>query len=464
MTLRLSGLASGLDTESVIEALIEVKQEPIDTLEDELDEYEEIYDVWEEVDLAVSTLSAAVTDLCSYSTWTAKTLESSDDTVVDGTVSGSLADTGTYEIEVTQLAVAHSYHTDTSSVSDTDSELGYSGTFTINGVEITVESTDSLEDIRDAINDVTDDMDGAGATASIIGTALVITSGETGEGNEMTITDTDGILTDLGLFDNETAAQDLEATIDGIAVTSTSNDSVADFITGVTLNFDSVGTTTISIERDTESIIECIETFIDAYNELMDYLGEQTEYVDDEEAEDSDNEEGDSGLLNGDSLANQIQRKCRSILTQLSSDNETVTSLYSCGIWTEDETNNFAIVDEDALEDALNSNFEEVQDLFRSYGTDDETDNDEDGLFRQLDTYLDYLLDETDGGIATKMDTISDKTTRLEDKIEEMETDLETYELELWAHYAVMEEAVSTIQTSADYVLSALGESTSDDD
>ncbi len=463
MTLRLSGLASGLDTESVIEALIEVKQQPIDTLNDELDTNSEIYDIWEEIDLATSTLSAAVTDLCSYSTWNAKNITFSDEDVVDGTVSGSLANDGDYYLIVTDLAVAHSYHTDTSAVSDTDSQLNLSGTFTINGVEITVNTTDSLEDIRDSINSETSNMDGVGATASIIGTALVLTSGETGVGNEMTITDTDGILTGLGLFNNETAAQDMAGTIDGISVSSTTNDSVSDFITGVTLNFNETGTSTIRVNRDTESIIETIDTFITAYNDLMDYLSVQTEYVDSEEAGSTDNEEGDSGLLNGDSLANQIQRKCRAILTQVTNENETVTSLYSCGIWTESEDNNFAIVDEDALEDALNSNFEEVQSLFRSYGSADPTDEDEDGLFRQLDSYLTYLLDGTGGGISTKMDTIADKDARLEDRIERMQADLETYELELWQHYAIMEEAVSTIQTSADYVLSAIGESRSDD-
>ena len=116
----------------------------------------------------------------------------------------------------------------------------------------------------------------------------------------------------------------------------------------------------------------------------------------------------------------------------------------------------------DKLQDALENNFQEVSTLFRGYGSSSDQ-RDSDGVTRQLSEYVGYLQKIEVGGITVKMSGIVDDTIRIEDKIEKMTKDLETYEISLWRHYASMEESVSTIQRSSQYLLNALGMNKKDD-
>jgi flagellar hook-associated protein 2 len=456
MTLRISGLASGLDTESIITALIEARKVPITTLEEKVEENNELYEIWSEVDLGTSNLSASLTTLNSFTTWSEKTFSSTFSSVVSGNVTGALASSGTYTVSVSQLA--DEANMNGSVQASAQDVLNYSGSFSIAGnkgtAEITVETGDALYDVMNKINMSKED---TGVEARIIGTTLVIESSSSGADQSFTITSTSGTaLADLGFTDGATATgKDLLATVDGIPVTSSKNDSVSTLISGVTLNFTDTGTSKITIEQDTESTIAAIESFITAYNELMEYLGEQTAISDINDPE-------QIGPLQGDRLASQIPTRSRSILTQSIEKNETIKTLYDCGIWTDGKENEIKIVDMDKLQDALENNFQEVSTLFRGYGSSsDQRDND--GVTRQLSEYVGYLQKIEVGGITVKMSGIVDDTIRLEDKIEKMNKDLETYEISLWRHYASMEESVSTIQRSSQYLLDALGMSNKDD-
>ncbi|MBN2640870.1 MAG: flagellar filament capping protein FliD [Victivallales bacterium] len=456
MTLRISGLASGLDTESIIKALIEARKVPITTLEEKVEENNELYEIWSEVDLGTSNLSASLTSLNSFTTWSEKTFSSTFSTVVTGNVTGAIASNGTYTVSVSQLAdEANMNGSVQASAKDV---LNYSGSFSIAGndgtAEITVETGDSLQDIMNKINDSKED---TGVESRIIGTTLVIESSSSGADKSFTITSTSGTaLADLGFTDGATATgKDLLATVDSIPVTSSKNDSVSTLISGVTLNFTDTGTSKITIEQDTESTIAAIESFITAYNELMEYLAEQTAISD-------INDPDQIGPLQGDRLASQIPTQSRAILTQSIEKNETIKTLYDCGIWTDGKENEIKIVDMDKLQDALENNFQEVSTLFRGYGSSsDQRDND--GVTRQLSEYVAYLQKIEVGGLTVKMSGIVDDTIRLEDKIEKMNKDLETYEVSLWRHYASMEESVSTIQRSSQYLLNALGMNNKDD-
>lgn len=456
MTLRISGLASGLDTESVITALIDARKVPITTLETKVEENNELYEIWSEVDLAVSNLSATLTTLNSFSTWSEKTLSSTFTSVVSGNVSGALASNGTYTVHVTQLADEATMNG--SVQASAKDALSYSGSFSIAGnkgtAEVTVAEEDSLQDIMNKINASKED---TGVEAHIIGTTLVMASTSSGDDQSFTVTSSTGTaLTDLGFTDGATAiGKNLLATVDSIPVTSSKNDSVSTLISGVILNFTDTGTSKITVEQDTESTIAAIQDFITAYNELMTYLDEQTAISD-------INDPDQIGALQGDRLASQIPTKSRSILTQSIEKNETIKTLYDCGIWTDSKENEIKIVDMDKLQDALENNFQEVSTLFRGYGSSsDQRDND--GVTRQLSEYIGYLQQIEVGGLTVKMSGIVDDTIRIEDKIEKMNRDLEKYEVSLWRHYASMEQSVSSIQRSSQYLLDALGMSKKDD-
>lgn len=63
------------------------------------------------------------------------------------------------------------------------------------------------------------------------------------------------------------AAQDTKLTVNGIAISSSSS-SVSEAIQGVTMNVKQLGTTTLSVNRDTNALKTSVTSFVKAYNDL----------------------------------------------------------------------------------------------------------------------------------------------------------------------------------------------------
>lgn len=460
-TIRLGGMASSLDTEAVIKVMMQYKQQTIDRTQERVDSESELYGIWNEVDTGVSMLKVNTANLTSYTNWQQKALESGDSSIVTGTVgSYSGAEVGSYKLVVSQLAQAHRYNSDAQT--STTSELGWTGVFSVNGQEISVEATDTLTTIKDKINAKAADMTGAGVKAYLLGNKLVMESKSTGIGNDITLSNVSGddVLTNLGIYNvgNEQTACNLEATINGISVSSTNNTKVSTFVPGVTLNFTDTGTTNVNVKRDTDTIKSLINTFITSYNDVMSYMTTVT----------SSNVKGDgasassTGMLQGDSVANAISDKSRWIITQCNTNpsqmNQDFNTLQKIGIWTTGQENQLSLVDEQKLDDALANNFDDVMNLFRGYG---DANGNGQGILRQYETYLDGLTDPINGSITLREETLSSSMDDLNAKINKMKVDLISYEAELWSHFASMETSVSSINSQGNYVLSTLGQSSS---
>ena len=164
------------------------------------------------------------------------------------------------------------------------------GTFTIGEEEYTIDSTTTLNDIINMINN----SENSGATAywdSVEG-KLILNSKTTGakfvniERGTSNFTDVMGLTsTKDGVTRMNTKAQSMgsnaEFTINGTSYTSTSNTINSDIsrINGVTIQLKQVSTEeesiapqeeTLSVEKDRETLANALEEVIDSYNELMD--------------------------------------------------------------------------------------------------------------------------------------------------------------------------------------------------
>jgi flagellar hook-associated protein 2 len=454
---RISGLASGMDTEAIIEVLVEARQVPITSLEDKVDEDNDKYTAWSELDEKLTSLNSTVTDLTDYSTWNQKAASSSDTDVFDASASASSsALNGIYDISISQLATAATQTSanQSSIVSSATEALGLSGTFDVNGQTITFDAEDTLSSIASMINDASADMTD-GVVAYTVGTTLLVKSDTTGLSSTLTIDNITG--DDLFSGGTSTAGQDLAGEIDGISVSSSTNTDITSFISGVTLNFydDTVdsGNVKLTVENDTETIKSLLNDFIEEYNDTMALAKTQGTV--------NLSSQGDVsalGVLQGDSLLASIQTDARSILSSLESDsyyfNQDFNSLYSVGIWFESQDNKLSIVDEDKLDDALKNNFDDVKALFRNVG---EADGEGDGIFRQFGDFLYRQIDPVEGNVVNRENTLQDDISEKDKRIDEMYNDLIDYEADLWEHYAWMEDYVSTVQAQMNYVMSALG-------
>lgn len=340
------GLGSGLDINSLITKLMAVEQQPLQALAKKEASYQAKLSAYGTLKGYLSTFQTSVQGLTSLSQFNTQKATSSDSTVLAASASGTAA-TGSYSISVETLAQNHKLRSGTS-YATTSSTVGtgtltidfgtYSGgAFTQNSSKgtktITIDSSqNTLTGVRDAVNAAN-----AGVSATIVndgtGYRLMLTSSDSGAGNALRIVADAGISAlaydastggTSNLVQTQTA-QDATLTIDGIAVTKSSN-TITDAIEGVTLSLLKGGssTATLSVTRDTAGIRSAVDGFVKAFNDASTSLKNLTAYNATTKT---------SAILQGDSTTLSIQSQLRSVLnTALPYANGGLTTLSDLGI------------------------------------------------------------------------------------------------------------------------------------
>lgn len=228
-----SGLGSGIDFEAAVDGIIAAKRIPIDRLEAKIET-----NAAKTADLGITrTLTTALQESLQQ-LHGAVTFDSSSNlfeskqafasaTRTDGASASapvnilgvsvtSGATAANHTVEVIQTARAHRVGSD--AISSTNDDLGtalglgantVSGEIEIAGVTLTVLSTDNLNELADRFNAANSGENATGVSASIVSTGdtenfLVLTVDDTGQtlGSDISLTDTDGILENLGVLDS----------------------------------------------------------------------------------------------------------------------------------------------------------------------------------------------------------------------------------------------------------------------
>jgi len=336
------------------------------------------------------------------------------------------------------------------------SNLALSGRINIDGTIINLDSdkddttnVSTLDELRAAISAV------PGYNAEITSDNRLIIN----EGDLSSISDTDSILQTLGIFDkftdaNETSAEDLEATIDGIDVTANKNQGVSSLIDNVNLTFLATGTSTVTVTNDTETLKTKLTDFIGKYNEVM----ELTEQLGKVKLTDT-GEVSAAGLLQGEFLISDIQSKARTIITSVNESflGTEFNSLDDIGIYTTGMDNRLTMVDEDKLDDALANHFDEMTTMFRGIEYDDNGEVTERGIMREFDSFIMDMITPLTGRIGLKTETLTSSITLKNTTIAKKTYDMQNYESYLWEHFANMESAMSSIQAGGQYMMQTLG-------
>lgn len=104
-----SGLASGLDTESIITGLMSIKRQAVDKLTAKSDAETAKQSTWSSIMSSVLGLQLSAYNLSKTSTFDARKLTISNESVLSATVSGS-ATQGSYQFMVDRLATSHQFN------------------------------------------------------------------------------------------------------------------------------------------------------------------------------------------------------------------------------------------------------------------------------------------------------------------------------------------------------------------
>ena len=356
------GLASGIDTKALIQAIIQAERKPIERLEARQVELNQQKSALDEMRSKLSGFLNTLKDLNTQGTFSGRTTSVSDETVFTASAAPG-AELGLFSIEVLELAAANKVKSDGFSASD--SGLVSDGTITIQSgsndpITIDVSSAsgnNSLQAVRDAINDAD-----AGVQASVLfdGTdyRLIVRAEESGVDNALTITD--GTNLNLDLAANEiVAAADSRITVDGIEVTSSSN-KISGALSGVTINL--LNTTsgtpvTLGVADDVAGVVEAVQGLTSSYNEAIKFLNSQLDT-------------NSPGPLARDSYARSLQQKLQTFVTTGVDGIPfgEIRSLASIGVSFDGRSGELSVNTAD-LTELLEERFDEVGRLFQAVGS-----------------------------------------------------------------------------------------------
>ena len=189
MQFQLAGLASGFDWQSMIDQLMAAERIPQARLRTEQTENNDKRDALELLETKLDALKATVGKFSDNALFNSKSTTYSDDALGISASAGISASEGIYEVSVTQLASISKRK----GLSDIGGAIGDAntvisnlnlataikeGTFFINGQEITIQETDTLEDVFDGISIATSGAVSASYNSIVDKVTLTSLSGE----------------------------------------------------------------------------------------------------------------------------------------------------------------------------------------------------------------------------------------------------------------------------------------------
>lgn len=444
-----AGLATGIDTDSLIAGLLSAERAPVRRLQAKQADLNSISGRLKEINGRLNNIKDAAESLKDVDDFRARRISSESNSYFTASASGT-ATPASYQIYVGQLAQAQVNVSD--GFNDKEAALGISGDLdiTIDGTttSISISATDTLENIASNLNEnLGDDVD---AAVIFDGTdyRLRVAAEDT---NELIDYDETGL--SGGTFDFEDSAnalidaQGASITIDGLAITSDTN-SITDAIPGVTINLtqahdNSTDTNPLTVAADTDAIVDKIDNFVSNYNALAEQINREMAFSGQARIGDS---------LSGDFTLRTIQTQLRGIIVSpidgLSGD---YSLLADVGI--ETTQNGLIEVDKTALKEALAADPDAVADLFI-----DNTDNSTEGIFAQLEAEIATFTTSSTGTLTQRISGIANEISDIDDRIIRVEERLDRYSTQLRRQFTAMEQAVSNLQSQGSQFAAMLGQ------
>ncbi len=261
-----SGLASNLDTDSIISSLLAVDGISRTRLSTNQQAATARQQAINDVESRMKTLRNAAKDLGSPLLWSeTQDVSTTDDKAMSATMTGGAAPGG-YSVTVTQLAsAAQSTFAYTSQAGATNID--------INGVSVSLPAGADIDTAVSTINGTAD----VGVYAVNLGNGKMVLSSRT-TGAATTI----GATGDSLALDSTKAGRDLKWSVDGVAQADSASNTVANAIPGLQLTFKApVAGATVNVSDPhvgADTVKAKLKSFIAAYNDVVSFTnGKLTE-------------------------------------------------------------------------------------------------------------------------------------------------------------------------------------------
>lgn len=455
MAISFGGLGNGVDFGQVVSELAKVQRLPIDALNAKKKDLQTKLTDYGTLGNKLLALQSAANALRLTNSFDRTTTTVSDETKMTAQA-GAGAATGSYTVQVTQLAKAHQItNSAAKAVSATTTSIvsGGSGTFTFkvgSGANQTVTLSDgaTLDDLRSAINDL-----GAGVTASVINTGtvstpayrLTLTATATGAANAVTVV-ADSTSLDLTNTSGTGGSSTLQAGQNAIVVIGEPDQTtisieresnvISDAIPDVTLTLKSKTVTTptpepvtVNITTDPDSVKTNIQTLATAYNDIVKFVNERTTY---------DISTKTGGIFFNESTAKSVLSQLRTALSGEVGGLSTYKSLGAVGFKT--ERDGTVTIDDAKLDAALASNYSATKALFVTQTTSS-------GIADRVVKAVDFLDAIDTGSFTIRKTSITSQISKLTDEIGRKEDIASQYEERLRLQFASLDSLLQKLQS-----------------
>ncbi|MCD6238692.1 MAG: flagellar filament capping protein FliD [Thermotogae bacterium] len=333
-----------------------------------------------------------------------------------------------------------------------------SGSFSINGTSISVNTTDTIQDIIDKINESS-----ANVTARYNTQTDKIELTSTTLGPLQINVDTAGDssnFTKLVSWDTVTSSEQtlgsnsqIEVSFNGGTTYETfirSTNTITDAMDYVTLNLQNTSATAVdlNIMRDTSDAKTAVENFVSDYNDLIDYL--YTKLNETPVGNPQTEEEKKEGLLAHDSTVRMLYDRLRSFAYATVSGQQQYDSLPMVGVNTGEIGVDYHQIlkgelnlDEDTLDSVLAANPNDVMRLFQNVAT-----GTQEGIAQRMNDMINQYVRY--GGmiqsVITTGGSIDQEQGYLQGQIDTLNEQLQAKELYYWQKFTTMEQALSNLQ------------------
>lgn len=438
MAITFGGLASGLDTNALIDGLMGVERIPLLRNQSKQASLTSAKSQLTSVLSKVSALKTAAENLdtdaefASFLTTVGK--DANGEAPIVATVTGS-ALAGNYSIGVSQLA--QETRTKSNAFADSTADLAQAGTLdiTVGGsatVAITVEATDSLTEIATKINSSS-----ARVTASVIYDGsqhhLLVLGKDTGDVNQVVYKESGsvalGLNTGANTYQN---AQNATITIDNQFTISRATNKFSDVVPGLTLTATKTTTSDIKLDVAPDSTGQAakISGFISAYNAAISAGHLAAGYGSIQAS--NKNLSGDSAIRSSlDRLSQLVASSVPGLTGKYNMLAAVGVSLSNSGSLDLDETK---------LQAALEDDPEAVAKVFIG-----DSSTSTDGMMQLISNVVDALADDKDSVLNTRKKSFDSQIKRLAEQQLDLQRRLDSYETRLRKRFTDLEIMISKI-------------------
>lgn len=441
--LSVSGLYSGLDVNSLVDALVNAERAPV---ESRLNRNEEAFKVElsaiGQLQSSLESFQSQIDALNSYENFSPRAFTVSDQAIITASVTSTAAQ-GSYTFTVDQLASRHQL---TSQALADDSTVGTgTASFTVNGETFTVTmpaGDNTLSGLRDAINDADDNQSIQAVIINDNGQQrLMLTSLESGADYSINadFSGLTGGTVSLGAFTELQAARNAVVKFGSgaSAITITSPDNTLEnLVDGVSINLKEISSApvTLDVSMDKTSVKSSVESFVEAWNTLKSTFDGLTDY-----------NGVSAGALNGDAQTRLLESQLRGELSELLGvDGDPFRTLGDLGIKT--TSGGELMVDSQGFDEALNTNFDQLAQVLSG-------DN---GLMTRLEQVLSGYMG-ADGSIARREDRINESLVDINDDRADLAVRLERTQRYYQQQFLAMENLLASLSGTSQWLSNNLG-------